>query len=306
MHGQGRRQIDDADRVSVLECLAQLGGVSSRRTLVRLTSRSEVDRALAAGDILRDARGRHALAQADEALRAAHALTGILSHASAALAWGWEVKSLPDRPHVTVAKNRKIDPSRRRGVELHRSDLHSDDIHVSRTGQEVTLEQCLRSLPFDEALAIADSALRHGVPAGTLQRIATSARGPGSPRIRNVAAHARAEAANPFESVLRAIAIDVLGLNVRPQVVLPGTNTRPDLVDEDLRIILEADSFEWHGSRAALRRDARRYNQMVVDGWMVLRFAWEDVMHDQDSVRSVLIAAVDRRTKVQYLDLPAA
>ena len=57
-------------------------------------------------------------------------------------------------------------------------------------------------------------------------------------------------------------------------------------------MILEADSFEWHGDRAALRRDARRYNLLVVDGWIVLRFAWEDVMFDPAYVREVLVAVV--------------
>ena len=37
------------------------------------------------------------------------------------------------------------------------------------------------------------------------------------------------------------------------------------------RLILEADSFEWHGSRRALVRDARRYNNFVIAGWLVLR-----------------------------------
>ena len=57
---------------------------------------------------------------------------------------------------------------------------------------------------------------------------------------------------------------------------------RPDLVDEHLRIVVEADSFEWHGERAALRADARRYNAFVVNGWLVLRFCWEDVMFHPD------------------------
>jgi very-short-patch-repair endonuclease len=60
-----------------------------------------------------------------------------------------------------------------------------------------------------------------------------------------------------------------------------GLHARPDLVDEDLRLVLEADSFEWHGDRVALRDDARRYDLMVVNGWRVLRFAWEDVMFDR-------------------------
>ena len=76
-----------------------------------------------------------------------------------------------------------------------------------------------------------------------------------------------------------------------------GLHARPDLVDEDLRLVLEADSFEWHGDRVALRDDARRYDLMVVNGWRVLRFAWEDVMFDQAWVREVLTAAVAERTQ---------
>jgi very-short-patch-repair endonuclease len=72
---------------------------------------------------------------------------------------------------------------------------------------------------------------------------------------------------------------------------------RPDLVDERLGIVLEADSFEWHGDRAALRSDAQRYNRFVVHGWLVLRFAWEDVMFRPDEVRAILEAAVAERTE---------
>jgi very-short-patch-repair endonuclease len=67
---------------------------------------------------------------------------------------------------------------------------------------------------------------------------------------------------------------------------------RPDLVDEELGVVLEADSSTWHGDRSALRRDARRYHLMVVHGWLVLRFAWEDARFDQDYVRSVLVSVV--------------
>jgi very-short-patch-repair endonuclease len=112
--------------------------------------------------------------------------------------------------------------------------------------------------------------------------------------VRRVAALARAEAENPFESCLRAIASEVPGLAVEPQVLITSVQpwARPDLVDRSLGVALEADSFEWHGDRAALRRDARRYDLLVVDGWLVLRFAWEDVMFDADFVRQVLVAVV--------------
>ena len=47
----------------------------------------------------------------------------------------------------------------------------------------------------------------------------------------------------------------------------------------------------------ALRADARRYNAFVVNGWLVLRFCWEDVMFHPDEVRLVLEAAVAERTE---------
>lgn len=276
------------------DLLRQAGGISTRRALVAACGRSEVDRALAAGALVVLARGRYALPVVDEAARQAHTLSGVLSHTSAALHHGWEVLRVPDRPHVTLPTKRKVAPDLRAVVELHRGDLHHDDIDGIATGRELTLTQCLRVLPLDEALAVADSALRHGEEA-TLRRVAATARGPGSQQVRRVAACASPDAANPFESGLRAHGLDVPGLSLRPQVLIRTTQAwvRPDLVDVDRRVVVEADSFEWHGGRRALRKDAQRYNALVVDGWDVLRFAWEDVMFDPDGVRAVLAAEAD-------------
>ncbi len=67
-----------------------------------------------------------------------------------------------------------------------------------------------------------------------------------------------------------------------PQVVIDedGFVGRPDLVDVARRIVAEADSFEFHGRRQALRRDCERYTALALRGWLVLRFSWEQVMHD--------------------------
>lgn len=156
-------------------------------------------------------------------------------------------------------------------------------------------------MPFDEALCVADSAARAGEVA-LLRRVARLARGPGAPQVRR-AELASPAAANPFESCRRAIASDVPGLHVEPQVTITSVRpwARPDLVDPDLRIVLEADSFAWHGDRVSLRRDARRDTLLVADGWHVVRFSREDVMFDADHVRDVLvrlIALVEGRTQV--------
>ncbi len=131
-------------------------------------------------------------------------------------------------------------------------------------------------------------------------RATRDARGPGSATAKRVAACADGRAANAFESALRGIVLDVPGLTVEPQVSIRAGHEflgPPDLVDERLGIILEADSFEWHGDRAALARDARRYNRFVAHGWLVLRFAWDDVMFRPELVAAVVAAAVDQRAQ---------
>ncbi|KAA1417057.1 DUF559 domain-containing protein [Nocardioides humilatus] len=266
-------------------------------------SRSALDKAILDGKVARVARGRYVVAAADEAIRTAYQVSGVLCLTSAALFHGWAVKQVPELPDVSFRRNRKLTDAQLRVVRPHRHDLAPDDVvRGIATSKEVTLLQCLRSLPDDEALAIADSAARAGELAA-LARVRAMATGRGAARVRAKVDEARADPANAFESVLRSIANSVEGLRVEPQRWITSVQpwARPDLVDEDLRIVLEADSFEWHGDRAALRRDARRYDLLTVDGWIVLRFAWEDVMFDQDFVRAVLVAAVELangRTKV--------
>ncbi len=280
--------------MDVSDLLRDLGGVARRSTLLRVLERAELDRAVAAGQVVRDSRGLYALPEADAALRVAARLGGVLCLTSAALAHGWPVKQVPDKPHVLVSRGRKLSAEARRLAHVHVGELTAQQVSDRVTTADVTLAQCLRRLPYDEALAVADSALRAGVGRGTLDRIADEARGPGAPRICRVCAAADDRAANPFESVLRAIAHDVPGLDVTPQVAITDGDfaVRPDLVDERLWLVLEADSFEWHGSRSALASDARRYNLLVVRGWIVLRFSYEDVMFHAGEVRQVLVAAV--------------
>ena len=294
--------------MSVTEALELLGGVASRRRLVELTSRAAVDRALAAGDLEVLARGRYGLANAAADLAAAQRVGGVVSHLSAALHWGWAVKRVPAQPQVTVPRGRKLTRERRRGVAVRRGSWHPDDVHEHWTSPERTLVDCLRSLPADEALAVADSALRSGFSHQRLVALAAGVRGPGAVQARWVAAHATPEAANPFESALRALCLQVLGLRVRPQVPVFAADFlgRPDLVDEDLRIIIEADSFAWHGDRHALHRDALRYNAFVAHGWLVLRFSWEEVMLHPDRVLEVLRAVVQLRTDLRCPGCPAA
>lgn len=294
----------------VVRDLRLTGGTATRSQLLDKNSRGALKRSVASGLVLRTGHGRYALAQLDEARRVAHALSGVLCLASAALRYGWTVKVVPDRPQVWVPRNRRMSRAQHSVADIHRQRLYPDDIAGGVTTKVATLRDCLRQLPEDEALAIADSALRSGEFAA-LRHAAITAQGSGSARVRRIAAHASADAANPFESVLRSIVLRVPGLAITPRHLITAVEpwARVDLADIDRRIVMEADSFEWHGKRERLRSDCRRYDDLVADGWTVLRFAWEDVMFEQDWIESVLrkvVALSDRRTELPIVPIRAA
>lgn len=277
--------------MEVVEALTWRGGVADAGTLRRLTSRRRVRTALAQGEVVRLARGRYALPDLDEASEAAARLSGFASHLSAAQLHGWELKVRPRRPAVVVPRGRKIASARLVGTDVRWRLLSDADTWHDRTRAGRTVVDCARDLPFDEALAVADSALRHGhVTSEELRHLAEASPRSGRARCLRVAAEASGLAANPFESVLRAISLDVPGLGLEPQVVVDedGLHVRPDLVDRGRRVAVEADSFEFHGRRAALRRDCERYNALALHGWLLLRFSWEHVMHQPTYVRDCL------------------
>ena len=235
------------------------------------------------------------LPDADVSRAAAARLSGVVSHLSAAQLHGWELKTRPRRPEVTVPRGRKVERWRRAGVTMRWRVLTDDDVWQDRTRAIRTVIDCARDGAFDEALTVADSALRHGHLTRTaLLTAAEAVPRSGRRACLRVAEHASGLAANPFESVLRAISLEVRGLRLRPQVVIDedGFRGRPDLVDVERRIVVEADSFEFHGQRAALRRDCERYNALALRGWLVLRFSWEHVMLQPDYVRQSLETAV--------------
>ncbi len=271
--------------------LRQLGGVAATAALLDLTTRRELRTALAHGRIRQLARGRYGLNDLPHHRRTAAACSAVVSHLSAARHHEWPVKEVPDRVWVTVPRNRKVSREVQADVVLTYADLDESEHADGVTTPLRTVLDCARRLPFDEALAVADSALRAGaVTSRELREAAATLHGPGSRAVRRVAAHADARAANPFESVLRALVIESGLLDVVPQVpVATRTMTfHPDLVDEGRRVVIEADSWSWHRDQQTHGRDCVRHTALALAGWLVLRFTWEQVMRSPAYVRAVL------------------
>jgi very-short-patch-repair endonuclease len=281
--------------MEVRVALKRLGGVASTRQLRRICSHRRIAEALASGDVIRVGTS-YALPSIASDLAKAVELKGVLSHESAALQLGWALSRVPLRVAVIVPRGRRVSPARRIGVTLRFRNLESDQVRGGHyTDPLTTLIDCAKALPFADALAVADSALRAETITPTqLVRAAESVRTTGRTQCLRVARCADGRAANPFESTLRALALDVPGLRPEPQarIEVAGFAVHPDLVDRDLGLVMEADSWAFHGGRREFARDCERYNELSLAGWTVLRFSYEAVMGDPTYVRSTLARAV--------------
>jgi very-short-patch-repair endonuclease len=58
---------------------------------------------------------------------------------------------------------------------------------------------------------------------------------------------------------------------------------------------VEAEGFEFHGSRRDFAADCYRYDELNAAGWLVLRFTYEQVIGDPAWVVATVRAALAQR-----------
>ncbi|HWJ83803.1 MAG TPA: DUF559 domain-containing protein, partial [Cellulomonas sp.] len=181
-----------------------------------------------------------------------------------------------------------------------------------RSGQEVVIdrEEWVRPgriegaavAPLDEALArmllccaaeaalvSIDDALHRART--TLPRIAAALPATAPAEVRHVLARADGRAMSPLETLTR-LALRAAGLSVEPGPLIPCVG-HVDLVVEG-RVVVELDGYEYHRGRRQFREDRRRDRELVAQGYVSLRFTYEDVMHDIGRVVAEVVAACVR------------
>lgn len=289
---------------SALSLLQQQGGLARRRDLVRCgLTRWRLDRLVDAG-ALRLVHGDVLSARPeadDEAVRAAVVgLEGVASHTSAARVWGIEL--LGDAGcEVTVGRDRSR--ASWPGVEVHRRRLPDEDVRVL-DGLRVTspvrtvLDLCLTS-PLTAAVASADAAVRAGVVAlADLRRAcARMPSGRERSRVARVLHLVDPRSASVLESVCRVLFVEA---------GLPAPSTqfevrrldgrllgRVDFAWLEHRLVVETDGYAFHADRVSYRADRRRTNSLVLEGWRVLRFSYEDVLHAPATVVAAVRTALE-------------
>jgi hypothetical protein len=281
--------------MDAVEALEQLGGIARAADIVALSSRRRLRTAVSNKAIIHVDRDRYALHRDDLGMRLALEHNAHLSHLSAAVHHGWKVRSTPGIPHLLLPTGRPA-PTSKAKFWFH--DARRDELDGWATGPLLTVLLCARDLPFDAALTVADSALREKAVAHDELVVASSSwRGGNEECVRLVTSHANGLAKNPFESGLRAITIKAK-LEFIPQyeVRVGALTVHPDLVDPINGIILEADSWGFHADKEAHDRDCERYTMLTADGWIVLRFTYDQVMFQPGYVlRCIEMALAQRR-----------
>ena len=251
----------------------------------------------------------------DEPLRAlAVGLQATVSHTSAAILWGMELAASPSGLTVTVQRNRSRVAAA--GARVHRQDLSVDDrVHCDglwlTTPLRTIIDLC-RVLPLPEAVAVADSAMRRGLV--TVDDLVRALRelpaAVGRGRVAAVVRLIDPRSGSVLESLCRVL-LHLAGVPA-PETQLGvrgprgGWIGRVDFGWPEERLVVETDGFAFHADRASYRVDRRRGNALVLAGWRVLRFSWEDVVHAPDTVVAEVRAALATGHAPAEPQVPAA
>lgn len=244
-----------------------------------------------------------------DTLAAAWAVDGAASHRSCAWLAG-VLDTAPDVPDVTSLhrRGRELHPER---LTLHRSDhLPPTDLTRRRGIPTTTVERLICELgavaDAETVQQCTERALRLGLT--HLDRLIArhlelAGRGrPGSAIARQVLADIDPDL-SLLESELEADLLKLLvaaGLprpTLQHPVEVEGRRYRIDMAYPELRIAIEADGFEVHGSRPGFESDCRRQNALVLAGWQVLRFTWRQVCREPEWVIAQVRSALDRATR---------
>jgi hypothetical protein len=68
-----------------------------------------------------------------------------------------------------------------------------------------------------------------------------------------------------------------------------GPPLRVDFVWRKQRVIVEADSKKWHGSRQRQEIDRRRDQRLTAAGWRVIRTTWKQMKYHPEELRTTLL-----------------
>jgi very-short-patch-repair endonuclease len=225
----------------------------------------------------------------------------VLSHASAAQAWGLLASSGPISEVIVPGRGGRAG---RPGVRVHRPVRLDASDRAEVDGVPVTgpnrvlfdLAPRMAARPLARAFARADQLELLDVR--VVERLlASHPRRAGTPKLRALVG----TPIRPTRSELETRFLELLAAHrlPRPQVNVVVGAYEVDALWPEHGVIVEADGWEHHGDRVAFRADRARDRHLAASGFVVVRVTHRDVVETPAAtageLRAVLAAAARRR-----------
>lgn len=302
-HLSGDNETNRAARDSKL-----LQTASRQRRLIRADqraalgfSRNGISRRLATGRLFRVHRGVHALHpppydghQRYLAAVFAGGPGALLSNWPAAAPFGL-LEAWPAVPHITNLSGRGRGLA---GIVVHRSPVDPADA-TSRHGIPCTsvARTVIDVAPTARARALEDLILASDsfglLNRRRLSELLTERAGrPGTRKVLELITDDPIEARSANErrmfSICREFGVPPPLVNYR--IEAGGRTFYADFCWPELRLIIEADSWRWHGGRLAGENDADRDQILAIAGWRIIHFTRDQIKHERSRTGRRLLA----------------
>jgi hypothetical protein len=264
--GDQRQQLAEVSRIAA----GQHGHITRAQLRAVGLSERTIDRRIQSGALIRVHAGVYAVGYPrvePVALAAAAVLASgdgaVLSHESAAALWGF--RRWPRPPEVTVVTDRRPPGVRtHRSTTLTRADVHTE-LGIRTTSAARTIADIVRRLTDRQLTrAIQDSRHARHIRPPELEKLLRTC-----PRARALVDPAQ----NPTRSGLED---DFLRWIRRYKLPMPTINVKASGKEVDAwfqneRVVLEVDSWEYHGDPITFRSDAERGTAHAANGFLPLR-----------------------------------
>jgi very-short-patch-repair endonuclease len=242
-----------------------------------------VDKALAAGHIVRVRRGVYGLPKDAGALGLALQHSALLTCVSAAPAYQLWTLEKAGVVHLSPGHKKTVP-----GTLTHGRILHPVHPSLPVAGLADVLIHALRCLPLLEALVMVQCAAQRGdVTVDFLRR-----KLPGN---RNARARSVLDYVIPrADSVLEVLAnyhFRLAGLHVRRHVELQGVGEVDFLIEDCL--VVETDGAT-HLEANQVKKDRARNNATVIGGRLCLRFGYAEVVHHPERMVDQVLAVLEQ------------
>ncbi|MFC7447573.1 DUF559 domain-containing protein [Rhodococcus daqingensis] len=223
--------------------------------------------------------------------------TAVLSHCTAA--WIWNMLPAPSIIEASVPAHVSVRPPS--WLRLYRRAVAAENVTSAWAMPTVDPERAMLDsvavLPRHEADAMVDGHIRTTVNARKLQLMCDEDAGRVGVREQRRQLYAAAgwAASEPERKFARALA-------ARRCKLVPNHPVGAyycDFVDERSRTIVEIDGREFHSEPEVFRKDRRRQNWLVLDGWLVLRYAAYDVYQHLDEIADETVRVVRKRRRAR-------